>query len=302
MQSYAVIFEPWDNAKDPLPPRVKSHSQWVEHAHIFSYDQMTWVLLSADAELLDDKVSMKAIVRLSAVMNRNAHYYLFNFATVVFIVVWLFSFSIAIDRSDFGSRGSYSVTLLLTLVAFKLSVVSLVPRISYSTWLDKYLIIAFVFICTGLTENLLVSGVFPDNNIEFLQKADFAFMIAYNVLWIGLHVFIVVGNNFDMFYRSADDVMLHDDELDIHDHEHHMPSTTVYRRGSVFGAHNIVTEVVASVDAHVHEIPSLVLQLPGEEEEGPDADDNITNSDWTAVWDAKYWLPGTVSKSKDDDV
>ena len=53
---------------------------------------------------------------------------MFNFVFVIYVIVFACVTSSAIPVSDFGGRASVTLVLLLTLVAFKFVMASLIPK------------------------------------------------------------------------------------------------------------------------------------------------------------------------------
>ena len=105
---------------------------------------------------------------------RSSFFYLINFGCVVFLIV-LFALSvIAIDPDDFGGRTGITLTLLLTLIAFKFVMTTYVPPTSYLTLLDYYMLSAIIIIALVILENFLIvigscTGFFC-KNWEALEK------------------------------------------------------------------------------------------------------------------------------------
>jgi hypothetical protein len=67
---------------------------------------------------------------------------------IIFMIGTLSMSSFLIPIYELGERSSINLTLLLTVVAFKLLLSDNLPKVSYFTFLDTYVLSAFVFIFT----------------------------------------------------------------------------------------------------------------------------------------------------------
>merc|ERR1712113_1078982 len=81
---------------------------------------------------------------------RHFGHYVWNIITPAFGVATLAFTSFALNPDDCGDRISVALTVLLTLVAFKHSVAGELPKSSYLTLIDKYLISTMVVV-SGIT-------------------------------------------------------------------------------------------------------------------------------------------------------
>lgn len=77
---------------------------------------------------------------------RRAAYYMWNIGLPNFLLSLLVFTSFAIERQDLADRLSVTLTLVLTSVAFKYMVSQELPRISYLTLLDVYVLVSFTFL------------------------------------------------------------------------------------------------------------------------------------------------------------
>lgn len=98
---------------------------------------------------------------------RKYNYYLWNIAAMVNMISFLAFTSFAIKRSDTGKRLSVSLTLLLTVVAFKNFVSSILPKVSYLTLMDKYVLFNVAFIFLVSVQNAVVGKVGADVQEEY---------------------------------------------------------------------------------------------------------------------------------------
>jgi len=90
------------------------------------------------------------------------------------------------DISSIDNRLNYIVTLALTAVAFKFLMTDRLPRVPYSTLLDKYLYLIFLQL-TLLTIALVIIGVVPDMNLKVQLN------LIFFLIYIGTGFVEVVG-------------------------------------------------------------------------------------------------------------
>ena len=123
-----------------------------------SLEQTEWTILEPNCKWNDAKSSI-----LHIRVGRKSGYYIQNVVLLMasLAVLGMMAFFCAID--DIGSRTSISLTLLLTLVAFKFVLASQLPVISYNTLLDYYVMFATYTLVT-----MTVAAIIPFCITEFL--------------------------------------------------------------------------------------------------------------------------------------
>ncbi|KAG1665337.1 hypothetical protein FOA52_011751 [Chlamydomonas sp. UWO 241] len=110
-----------------------------------------------------DKLSVKVVL----VVKRRPMFYILN----VFVPVWclvMFSFcSFVLPEEDLSNRLQVTLTMVLTLVAFKLSIstAKYVPITSYMTLMDWFMLTAFVMVALVAIQNL-VAYVFGADHVD----------------------------------------------------------------------------------------------------------------------------------------
>lgn len=129
---------------------------------------------------------------------RDPTYYLTNVVLVLFIVSLMAVTVSAMDTSDFASRSSLLVTLVLTAVAFKFVTAEYIPKVSYSTYLDHYSLMAFAFLSMVVVESYII--YFLDSSLA--QRIDDVFAVIYTIVWVLIHVGILAGAVYGWFYES----------------------------------------------------------------------------------------------------
>ncbi|XP_028408136.1 uncharacterized protein LOC114530728 [Dendronephthya gigantea] len=80
-------------------------------------------------------------------VERIPNFYLLNIVIIVFSILGLTFCSFAVDISSLDVRLNVTLTLLLTLVAFKFVVSQRFPNVSYLTRLDEYILFCMIIQC-----------------------------------------------------------------------------------------------------------------------------------------------------------
>lgn len=83
-------------------------------------------------------------------MQRKPDYYLVNVVLPLFLMITLSFCAFAVDADSFSDRFSVLGGVLLSTVAFRFTYADAMPKVSYQTWLDSYVLFANLFLI-GLT-------------------------------------------------------------------------------------------------------------------------------------------------------
>jgi hypothetical protein len=129
---------------------------------------------------------------------RNSFYYVINFGIVLFLIVLSALPISAIPYKEIADRMSITVSLLLTMVAFKFVMTSYIPPTSYLTTLDIYMLITILMLSLIIAENFFVTIV-DDNIANILDMYFFYYM---SLFWIIFHIFIVIGAKTNLFRKN----------------------------------------------------------------------------------------------------
>ena len=96
--------------------------------------------MNAGPDMVDSEV------RCEIELTRVPMYYLCNIVLVVFVLVLVSFCVVGVPFEDLADRMSITMTLMLTVVAFKFVIAGMVPPTPYLTFMDKYVLSAFVSI------------------------------------------------------------------------------------------------------------------------------------------------------------
>ena len=98
-------------------------------------------------------------LNISLLATRRPEFYLWNIEVPMFVLTSLIGMTWAIAPEEVGDRISVSLTLVLTAVAYKLTVAQSIPQVAYLTLLDKYVSLCFIFMVVATVENALLPSL-----------------------------------------------------------------------------------------------------------------------------------------------
>jgi hypothetical protein len=121
--------------------------------------------------------------RIELVMARNYGFYLWRVFSIQILIVTL-SFLVFLHAADhFGERMAFSLTLFLAGVAFSFVTAGLIPRISYLTLLDVFMLGSYAVIFLTAVENAAVYVLTHHGRTAVANRIDrvalFAFPLAF---------------------------------------------------------------------------------------------------------------------------
>jgi len=125
-------------------------------------------------------------------LKQNPRFYLLNSVPVMFCLPVLSAFASEMPANEIADRMGVLLVLLLTMAAYKVSMVSWVPQKQYLTLMDKYVICGFtVILVIGLF--LCVSSLLQwtrrfDDYREFLSMVEYFGTWVSISLWVAAHV------------------------------------------------------------------------------------------------------------------
>jgi hypothetical protein len=156
----------------------------------------------SDKDVIDSEVH--CIIELS----RIPWFYLWNIVLVIFVLVLASFCVLGVPIDDLADRMSITMTISLTIVAFKFVITGMVPPTPYLTFLDKYVLFSFVLIGIEVVENFIASYATDSNSLRF-ENVFYSILV---VVWLSIHAILVVGTHYQWFYQSWDKVHKLDDE------------------------------------------------------------------------------------------
>ena len=135
--------------------------------------------------------TIRPILTISVVVGRKPGYYVWNIVVPLLVINGISLGSFAIPSSDTADRLSVSMTMVLTLVAFKLQISDKLPDLSYLTLLDEFVLASFFFVGFISVQNIFSSGEVADMSDDSDDLAAWIFVGVYiaGTIWTLLVVF-----------------------------------------------------------------------------------------------------------------
>eukprot|EP01038_Epipyxis_sp_PR26KG_P009046 gene9046-12197_t len=191
------------------PGVVRTDKDWEGKNICITNESTLWKLDWAETIFFTEDRSCRVLVVIA--VSRLPSYYIYSFIIVLFIIVESVSCVVAIPPFEFYNRTPITFTLLLTVVAFKFVMSSLLPKIDYLTTLDRYVHFATVILTLTIAENFLVAGfIFQIEHVAV--KIDYAYFILFNLCWLSINAYLIIGGLYEMFYLDWDEVIKKDQE------------------------------------------------------------------------------------------
>ena len=125
-------------------------------------------------------------IRMS--VKRKFKFYIYNLLPIMFLITALTFSSFAVEAESYISRIHISLTLLLTSVAFKYNVQQYVPRVSYLTLIDKYIMWSMIFQSLVALRNI-ISGFL--SNSELLSSFEWMSGVIAVLLFLLITAYLV---------------------------------------------------------------------------------------------------------------
>ena len=144
-----------------------------------------------------------------------------NIMGVLFCIVTLCWLSFIYPCDQLENRLSTNMTLVLTSVAFKFTLSSFVPPVSFLTALDKYVLLNFFYLLGVIVENGVTAMMHRGGQDELAETVDLYASLTLVIGWIPCNVLYVVWLMGEMNPEESwlscsccrtDDEMLSDDQ------------------------------------------------------------------------------------------
>jgi len=102
----------------------------------------------------------------------------------------LLSVGIGDPADNVGDKLGYTVTMVLAALAYSIVIADYLPRLSYLTTLDWYVIFTYVYICTWMAAQALLVRFANDDKVS-IENVDRALGFGFFIAWVVFHCFVV---------------------------------------------------------------------------------------------------------------
>ncbi|MDN3663808.1 hypothetical protein ACFFU1_17745 [Algibacter miyuki] len=158
-----------------------------------------WEFISSKAEVLSNNYEYShnekntySRVHFGLLAKRLSGYYLWQVLFPLLIII-LASFSI-FWIEDFSTQIGIGFTLMLTVVAFNFYSASILPKLSYNTFIEYVIIVGYLFILFGIIAVIINHRLNDINkqNIPLIKYFRYTFPIAYFIIMAILYTNLIV--------------------------------------------------------------------------------------------------------------
>ena len=105
--------------------------------------------------------------------DRNSGYYIWKVIFPMFLIVFM-SFSVFwIPPREIGTQVGLSVTSMLTLIAYRFAIGSIIPNVDYLTRFDKFVFGSTLLIFMALVESVTTGSLSVNGRVELAERIDF---------------------------------------------------------------------------------------------------------------------------------
>lgn len=194
-------FEPTDNHNwscVPHPFEINGwYGKWTKDANGDIIEHPEWVM----SKYVDDHVdtftsessgSSWSRYTIRIVATRKSAYFVTNLMGIVFVVVLLGAGVPAMPVVEYADRYANLLTLFLTLVAFKLVVADTLPKVTYLTVLDRFMLMGFFILFATAIESMTLFMMYKDDPVA--DDHDLIFQAIYAGIWVLYPIWIAFNS------------------------------------------------------------------------------------------------------------
>ena len=173
--------------------------EWSLHKHV-----TTWTRVTNDV-YQNTKLKHPAI-GISCGVSRRSEYFMWNIIIFMIFISSLVFTTWTIDMDKVQNRLQLTFILLLSNITFKFSVSQTLPKVSYLTILDKYIIYSGAQLCLVAVQHAVPSNLFFDNKEE-AHRADLIALYCQGAAYIIFNMAFFAHGRYIVFRRKKDFAM-----------------------------------------------------------------------------------------------
>ena len=167
--------------EDPERP-----SRVSKNLTIPDWDPAGWKVEIAEETIAGGRYPIP-VFTMTLTMRRDSQYYFINVILPLVLIIGMSWIVFWIPSAQLGPRVSVSVTAMLTLTAYRFAIGSGLPRISYLTRLDWFILCSSLLIFLSLVEVVVTSWLMER------EKAPLARRINYTMRWLAPALLLLIG-------------------------------------------------------------------------------------------------------------
>ena len=131
-------------------------------------------------------------LKLSAVVFRRSGYYVYNIVVPMAFLPLLGAMQFAVPRDNQETRLSVSLSLLLTCAAFKFSISTMMPSVSYLTFIDRYVNGNAFLLMLLVFEGAICGYIELQIGADLAESVDYICLLVFVALYVlsQLHFYV----------------------------------------------------------------------------------------------------------------
>jgi hypothetical protein len=154
-----------------LIPDINGRNGISKKFSLADWDIVTWNVETVEFTP-NDKDESFAMFQLEIEAKRRYVYFIIKVIIPLFLIVMMSWVVFWIDPKESGTQISVAITTMLTLIAYRFAVGSDLPKVSYLTRLDYFILGATLLVFTSLIEVVVTSTYAKVGNIERARAID----------------------------------------------------------------------------------------------------------------------------------
>jgi len=173
--------------------------EWSLHSHCYTKTRI-------DVPKYKNNGEKRPVFTSSVQATRRSGFFVTNILLVMFFISALAFATFTVDVARPQNRLQLSFTLVLTVIAFKMVVNQCLPKISYLTYLDKYILTCMCLLCIICVWHAVVPqlfGVTETDEDDPITGMPITSKLAKQADWIALVVLVAIYLIFHVAYIAA---------------------------------------------------------------------------------------------------
>ena len=146
-----------------------------------------WKILSWSEEVkpfILKSFAKRPAMRFSFTAERLTSYYVVKMILPLVMIVMMSWAVFWMDPLNVASNVGISITSMLTLIAYRFSADTILPRLSYLTSLDYFILASTILVFLSLVQNLITSILGKQEKMELSYKIDLSCRIGFPLIFV----------------------------------------------------------------------------------------------------------------------
>ncbi|ELT93511.1 hypothetical protein CAPTEDRAFT_221712 [Capitella teleta] len=158
--------------------------EWHLHSHVHTWRKIT-------TKIVQNTKYKHPALSAACKASRRPGFFVWNILVVMMFICSLSFGTFTVDIDLPQNRLQLSFILLLTTITFKFVVNQSLPRISYLTYMDKYILTSMSILCCICVWHAIVPLIMERSSKDIANRADHVALGLFALCYIVFHVFFV---------------------------------------------------------------------------------------------------------------